>query len=199
MSEAKQREVLQLLRYYRDWHTAYGGASELNLESLGQYGPAGMILAGQPFDKENFSYLEESFGALEEALTRLRNGGPLKNAAYLVLLAPYLGDPADSSLVDKWRQNPKDCRTEWHDLAIKELAWYLRNTDLFVPKTSRMQTRKPSSVKQMNDEFYSLYEKLREEGEKKTKAVETAANWCNYGLTRAWEIVKLREGASKSG
>jgi hypothetical protein len=56
-----------------------------------------------------------------------------------------------------------------------------------------MQTRKPETVKQMNDEFYSLYEKLIGEGEGKTRAVRTAAEWCDYGLTRAWEIVKLRE------
>jgi hypothetical protein len=186
-----------LLRFYRDWHTAYGGAAELNLESMGQFGPAGMIVAGMAFDKEGWSYLKESFDALERALTRLKEGGPLKNAAYLVLLAPYLGDPADPSLVDKWRENPKDCRTEWHDLAVKELAFYLRNADLYVPRSSRMQTRKPSSVEQMNNEFYSLYLKLREEGETKRKAIQTAADWCDYGESRAYEIVQVREGGEK--
>ena len=194
LSEAKKREVLQLLRHYRDWHTAYGGAAELNLESMGQYGPGGMIVAGIAFKGYHLGMLADSFKALEHALTMLKNGGPLKNAGYLVLLAPYLGDPADPSLVNKWRENPKDCRTGWHDLAVEELAHYLRNTDLYVPWSSRMQTRKPETVKQMNDEFYALYEKLRNDGERKTKAVETAAEWCDYGLSRAWEIVKLREG-----
>ncbi len=197
-SEAKRREVLQLLRHYRDWHTAYGGAAELNLESMGQFGPAGMILAGTAFDREGWSLLKESFDALERALTKLKEGGPLKTAAYLVLLAPYLGDPGDPSLVDEWRKNPTDCRPEWHDLAVKELAFYLRNVDLYVPRTSRMQTRKPATVKQMNDEFYVLYRKLRDDGESKTKAVKTAADWCDYGLTRAWEIVKLREEKVKT-
>ena len=192
--EAKKREVLQLLCHYRDWHTAYGGAAELNLESMGQYGPAGMIVAGIAFDGYHLSMLEDSFKALDHALTLLKTGGPLKNAAYLVLLAPYLGDPADPSLVNKWRKNSNDCRTEWHDLAVEELAHYLRKADLYVPWSSRMQTRKPASVKQMNDEFYALYGKLRDERMGKTKAVETAAEMCGYGLSRAWEIVKLREG-----
>lgn len=194
---AKQREVLQLIRHYRDWHTAYGGAALLNLESMGQFGPAGMIVAGMAFDDKGLGLLRDSFEALEHALTLLKNGDSIGRAAYFVLLAPYLGDPGDPSLVDKWRKDPKDRRTEWHDLAIAELARYLRNTDLYVPWTSRMQTRKPASVKQMNDEFYALYLKLRQEGAKQTRAVETAAEWCDYGLTRAFEIVKLRSGDGK--
>jgi hypothetical protein len=33
--EAKKREVQQLLKDYRAYHTPYGGARELNLESMG--------------------------------------------------------------------------------------------------------------------------------------------------------------------
>jgi hypothetical protein len=54
------------------------------------------------------SQLAESFEAIEGALTSRKSGGPLKNAAYLVLLAPYLGDPADPSMVGGWRKNQKD-------------------------------------------------------------------------------------------
>jgi hypothetical protein len=114
-----------------------------------------------------------------------------------VLLAPYLGDPGDPSLVEKWQKNPKDRRTEWHDLAIAELARYLRNTDLYVPWTSRMQTRRPANVKQMNDEFHALYLKLREDGETKRKAIQTAAEWCDYSEQRGYEIVRVRAGGEK--
>ncbi len=196
-SEAKRREVLQLLRHYRDWHTAYGGAALLNLESMGQFGPAGMIVKGAAFKGYHVGMLEESFEALEHALTLLKNGDSIGRAAYFVLLAPYLGDPGDPSLVDKWQKNPKDRRTEWHDLAIAELARYLRNTDLYVPWTSRMQTRRPANVKQMNDEFHALYLKLREDGETKRKAIQTAAEWCDYSEQRGYEIVRVRAGGEK--
>jgi len=197
LSEAKRREVLQLLRHYRDWYTAYGGARELNLESMGQYGPAGMIVAGTAFRGYHVEMLRESFEALDHALSLLQNAGPLENAAYLVLLAPYLGDPADSSLVNEWRKSPNDERPGWHDFGIGRLAYYLRNTDLYVPWSSRMQTRKPETVKQMNDEFYSLYAKLIKEGETKRKAIQTAAEWCDYSEQRGYEIVRVREGGEK--
>jgi hypothetical protein len=48
----------------------------------------------------------------------------------------------------------------------------------------------------MNDEFYSLYRTFRDE--KMTNAVETVAEMCSYGSTRAWEIVGIREGSGKT-
>jgi hypothetical protein len=56
-------------------------------------------------------------------------------------------------------------------------------------------TRKSQCVDQMNDEFYSLYRTFRDE--KMTNAVETVAEMCSYGSTRAWEIVGIREGSGK--
>lgn len=212
----KECEVLQLLRYYRDWHTAYGGASELNLESLGQYGPAGMIVAGMLFsrrtnaDRRAWAMFRDSFDLLEKAL-RVLKGEDF--GAWMGLLVPYLGDPADIALVDDWREKARDewkkTKTGWvqtkrgyisaqrflekHDRAITTLAGYLKDHDLYVPRPGRMSTRKPETVEQMNDEFYALYEKLRKDGEGKTKAVRTAAEWCGYGERRGWDIVKLRE------
>lgn len=49
-------------------------------------------------------------------------------------------------------------------------------------------------MEKRNDEFCALDGKLRDERMGKTKAVETAAEMCGYGSSRAWEIVKLREG-----
>lgn len=50
---------------------------------------------------------------------------------------------------------------------------------------------------QMNDEFYSLYQKLRGEGAGRRKAMQTAAEWCDYSESRGYEIVRLREGGEK--
>jgi hypothetical protein len=48
-SESKKREVLQLLRDYRAWHTPHGGAMPLDETGVADasYGPAGLIEAGQ--------------------------------------------------------------------------------------------------------------------------------------------------------
>lgn len=47
-SEAKQREVLQLLKDYRAYHSAYGGAMPLDETHAmdAAYGPAGIVNRG---------------------------------------------------------------------------------------------------------------------------------------------------------
>lgn len=161
----------------------------MNFESKGQYGPAGMIFAGMAFDDKGWSLLEKSYEALDHALVLLERDHP---EAWLFLKKPYTGDPGDSAIVDVWREKHPGLM-EWHDFATMKLAGYLRFTDLYVPWPSKKQTRKPQTIREMNDQFYADYEKLRHDGLSKTKAVETSAEWSNYGLTRAWEIVKLRE------
>lgn len=187
---AKQREVVQLLRFYGDWHGPYGGAGVPNLESLGQFGPAGMIFAGMAFDEKCWSLLEESYRDLEHALVLLKRD---HFEAWLLLKRPYTGDPGDPRIVEEWREK-RPSLMRWHDYATGKLAGYLRFVDLYVPWSSRKQTCKPRTIKEMNDAFIEDYQKLRGDGLSKTKAIQTAAEWNDYGLTRAWEIVKLREG-----
>ena len=161
------------------------------------FGPAGYVETGMAFGDEAKTLLKESYVALDQALIMLQNGTPLQRAGYLLLLSPYLGDPADPSLVTKWRDNPSDCRTEWHDRTIDEIAEILRAVDLYVAWPKRMQSLKPRDVEKLNTEFYTTYRKLLDEGYKKTPAVEKAATLTDYGLTRAWEIVKHREAKPK--
>jgi hypothetical protein len=189
-SEGRKREVIQLLKDYRDWHTAFGGASELNLGSMGQYGPAGMIFKGMAFDPKQRGMLEESFDLLEKALTLLKGE---HFEAWLLLHGPYTGDPA---IVDMWRKK-RPGLAQWHDLAIEQLATYLKNQDLFVAWPAHMTSRKDTYVKDRNDEFYALYQKLRREGDTKRKAIHTAAEWCEYSEIRGYEIVRLRETGYK--
>ena len=105
---AKEREVVQLLKDYRTWHSPFGGAapsdSTLNLEEQGSYGPAGLIQAGQVFDKTDRKLLRESFEHLEHAITLLREE---YSQAWVLLLGPYLGDPGDPAIVDGWRPRPR--------------------------------------------------------------------------------------------
>jgi hypothetical protein len=193
-SEGRKREVVQLLKDYQDWHAAFGGAGEINLQALGQYGPAGMIFKGMAFDPKQRGMLEESFDLLEKALTLLKGE---HFEVWLLLHGPYIGDPGDPALVEQWREK-RPGLVEWHDFAIEKLATYLKDQDLYVAWPARMATRREKHVERMNDEFYSLYQKLIKEGERKTKVVQTAAEWCGYGPTRAWEIVRIRESSGKT-
>lgn len=104
---------------------------------------------------------------------------------------------ADAQKAREWeKQHPEPQLIERHDEAVGRLADYLAATDLYVVFPKRMTSREEGQVERRNDEFFALYLKLREEKMGKTKAVETAAEMCGYGATRAWEIIKLREGKS---
>src|SRR4051794_23051365 len=149
-----------------------------------------MIVAGMAFDKEHLGMLEETFKLLDHALVLLKR---YHFEAWLLFKRPYTGDPGDPAIVDEWRKK-RPGLIEWHDCGVEKLAGYLEGKDVYVPWPSRMQTRKPSSVKEMIDEFYALYRKFRDEKTSKTKAVNTAAEMCEYSQSRAWEIVGLREG-----
>lgn len=193
MNAAKQRDVVQLLRFYGDWHGPYGGAGVPNLESLGQFGPAGMILAGMAFDDEGWSLLAKSYDHLEHALILLKRD---HFEAWLILKGPYTGDPGDSRIVAEWRRN-RPGLMKWHDYAVEKLAEYLRFRDLYVPWSSKPQTRKPATIKEMNDAFIADYQKLRHDGLSKRKAIQTAAEWNEYSEQRGYEIVRVREGGEK--
>ena len=85
-----------------------------------------------------------------------------------------------------------------HERAVRLLAMFLEKERLHVVFPKRMTSREEKQVERRNDEFYSLYRRLREEGKRKTQAVEDAAVMCGYGKTRAWEIVGAREGRAAS-
>lgn len=123
-TEAKKREVLQLLKDWRTWHSAFGAAAstdaELNLDAKGSYGPAGMIFTGAEFDKTDRKLLEQSFLALWGSLTRMQRQASVGkhsscgycmpgdrditgSSAYSALIEPYLSDPADFSIVQDLR------------------------------------------------------------------------------------------------
>ena len=82
-------------------------------------------------------------------------------------------------------------------MAIKKLAGYLKRKDLYVVWPSRMTVRKPANVKERNDELFALYKRFRVEGEARKKAIEQAAEMCDYSRTQAYEIIRVREGRPK--
>jgi hypothetical protein len=64
--ETKHREVLQLLKDYRTFHTAFGGAMPLDETHVvdAAYGPAGMVASGAAFEERDVPGLRRSYEKL---------------------------------------------------------------------------------------------------------------------------------------
>lgn len=200
MSLTRERQVLQLLKDYRAWHTAYGGSlsPEDSHIRTAAYGPAALIETGAYWTRKERPRMEVSYEKLEHAITLLRESpDPVDRLCWAVLLHPYLGDPGDPGIVSHWRKVKPEL-ANWHDLAVKRLAALLAGHDLYVVWPKRMTSNEEKRIEQRNDELYGLYKRLREEGTSKSEAVKQAALMCGYGKTRAWEIVQVREGAQVS-
>lgn len=205
-SESRKREVLQLLRDWRAFHSPFGGAMPVDETGVvdAAFGPAGYIEEGREFDRKVVPYLRESFYLLRLGLKVLRG---MDFEAWGSLDAPYFSDPADPSLVADWRMKAKrpgaSERTRKliadHDRAIETLTELLEDADLFVVWPKRMSSQEESQIERRNDELYRVYRVLREEGKRKSRAVESAAAVCGYGERRAWEIVRMRESERRAG
>jgi hypothetical protein len=199
-SESKKREVLQLLKDYRAWHTPHGGAIPLDETGVADasYGPAGLIEAGQGFEKKHRARLRKTYEDLDHALKLLKAAD---HDLWIALHRPYLSDTADPSIVAEWRRKAErgneDAKgaVELHDWAVRVLAILLHGVDLYVVFPKRMTSREEKQVERRNDEFFALYRRYRdEERMSRNKAIETAAEHCGYGRSRGYEIVDLREG-----
>ena len=113
---AGERDVIQLLKNYRPFETAFGGAMPLDETHVAEaaYGPAGMVLAGAAFKDADLSardieMLGRSLGRLRLALRVLRKKD---FDAWAALVNPYLGDPADAGIVGDWRRRVADLDAE---------------------------------------------------------------------------------------
>lgn len=194
-----RRKVLRLLQDYRSFHTPYGGAMPVDETGVkdASYGAAGYVETGEAFTDKEREFLTPSYKHLDDALYKLETGSPAQRNAYLTLLKPYLGDPGDPSIVDKWNLYPYDCRKEWHDMAIEELAEMLAGKKINVVWPKRMSTRQEKHVDRMNDDAWRIYKQLRAEGKGKTRSVADAALITGYTQRRMWEIVGSREQAEE--
>jgi hypothetical protein len=202
--EAKRREVLQLLRDWRAFHTPFGGAmptDESHLRSA-EYTSGGYIESGDEFHPHDRRRLAESMDYLRHALTLLR----IEDFdAWLSLRRPYLSDTADFALVSEWREKARrgseDARgvIELHDRGVGRLAGYLANTSLYVVFPKRMSSMREKQIERRNDELWSLYKTFRySDGMSRNKAIEKASEHCGYGRSRGYEIVDGREGRRAS-
>jgi hypothetical protein len=196
---AKERQVLQLLKDYRSWHTAFGGSltpEDSHMRSAA-YGPAALIEQGAYWPKRWRAAARTTYEKLEHALTLLQHDGTLGMSCWLVLHSFYLGADADPSEVERLEKTRPNLK-KWRDLAVKKVAGYLAGHDLFVIMPSRMTSNAAKQIDLRNDEAWALYQQLRSEGRRKTEAVKTTAILCGYSERRIWEIVKTRGSASEA-
>lgn len=209
MSEAKKREVEQLLRDYRAWYSPFGGAlapEDSHVRSA-DYGPAGLIFSGCEFEREDRRLLRESFEALRLALVLLRsergviskhsNGDEITGlSAWTALIEPYLADPADPSIVDGWRKSEYISAKrflERHDVAIEKLAQYLRKEDLHVVFPVRMSENEEQKMERQNADIYAKYQALRVSGlTRKVAIIQTAKHFRHGGADAVERIVEFR-------
>lgn len=156
------------------------------------YGPAGYIASGVEFTKRQRDSLAASYRKLEHALTLLRGEGAEGMSCYLVLLAPYLGDPGDPALVVVWRDK-KPRLLEWHDLAIEKLARYLRGTDLFVIFPHAMSDAEERRGEAQNAEIHAVYQRHRNAGLRRDDAVEVTASQCWVATDHVERVIEFRK------
>lgn len=197
-NSTRVRQVTQLLKDYRAWHTPYGGGLSLDDSHMrsAEYGPAAFVEVGAYFPRKVRPALAVSFEKLEHAITLLKHSPDrVDRLCYYVLLTPYLSDPADPSIVAHWRKHKPEL-AKWHDLAVRKLARRLASHDLFVVWPKRMTSNEEKRIEERNDELYRLYSALTSEGVTKSKAIKDAALMCGYSERRAWEIVAARESAT---
>lgn len=210
--EAKKREIVQLLRDFRSYFTPFGSTMPLEEQHMSNedYGPAGLIFAGTEFDRPDL--FEESFYALRAALVLLRKED---FQAWASLVDPYLGDPADASMVDDWRKKLVELDKEnaqlkkagkrprvalvvprmfleRHDRAVEKLAEYLKNEDLHVIFTKRMSEEEEKKMEDQNQEIAAVVQRLRAGGLTVAAAVAQTAE--DYGVSQGMveRIVEFR-------
>lgn len=125
MSEAKRREILQLLKDYRPWHTPHGGAMPLDETGVidAAYGPAGLIQTGQAFPRKDRRLLRETYEDLDHALNILKVAD---HDLWIALHRPYLSDAADASVVAEWRRKAGPIDEAEHGL--RELLYRTRGS-----------------------------------------------------------------------
>lgn len=201
-SESKRREVLQLLKEWRSFHSPFGGAFALEDATMkdASYGPAGFIEEGMEYPKKQRGRLKQSYQDLSHAI-EIEKATTEGMAAWLLLHECYFGDPGDPAIVSEWRK-ASDYRIDYHDRFISRLADHLRHKDLYVIWPARMSVREETQLERRNDELFKEYEQLKAEKIREglpersanAQAVNIAATRHGYRRSRAYEIVQIRTG-----
>ena len=178
--EQKVREVVQLLKEYRAWHTAFGGSVSLdegaNMKEAA-YGPAGLIEEGmyyRDYPRPHFNALKDSYDALEKAINKIKRR-PHAMFAFLLLRNVYFGDPADWRIAERWKE-VGDYRLLHHEYFIVLLAEELIDTELHPIWPKPYSEKEEKSIERQNAEIYATYQRIRASGATHNASVaQTAA------------------------
>lgn len=214
MSEAKQREVLQLLRDYRAFVSPFGGAaptdSTMNLEEQGSFGPAGLIFAGTEFERTDRRLLRQSFMILARGLDLLKTQESVGThtegdniaglSAFIAFIEPYLADPADPSVVGDWRD--KAARgyvgarrfVERHDAGVAWLASHepISSADLHAVPPKLMSENEEAKIEHQYAEMYAVFQRLRVSGLRVDVAKAQAADYFEVPVDVIERVVEFR-------
>jgi hypothetical protein len=212
LEQKKRREIVQLLKDLRPFYSPFGGAtpldSTLNLEAAGAYGPAGLIFAGTEFEREDRTAIRNSFFALAASLVKLQqqesvgkheDGENISGSgAYFTFIEPYLGDPADASIVGDWRKKAADGSLisrrfiERHDAGIDWLVQDLWSTELHVVFPKLMSEKEEAEIEHQYAEMYAVFQRLRVSGLKVQAAMaQTAENFNKVPISVIERVVEF--------
>lgn len=211
---ASEADILQLLRDYRAFSTAFGGAAPLDETGVrdASYGPAGLITTGAGFEKRDIERLRDSYKKLDKALKILQE---MDFLAWVALQEPYFSDAADSSVVNYWRKMLEELDKEnerrrkakkpekvghvymrlqldRHERAVKTLARHLKNVDLHVVYPKLMSQRERAAGEAHNAQVYAYYQRARVAGRTHRGAISQTAVKFGISEDEAERIVEFR-------
>lgn len=179
--KATKRDVVQLLKEYRAWHTAFGGATSIDeVANMAQasYGPAGYVEEGMyyfDYPKPYLSALAKSYEELEKAINKVKRGHNSKGMfAWLLLRDVYFGDPADWRIAERWR-TVGDYRIQIHDVFVGWLVEELKHTELHPIWPEPYSEKQEKQIERQYAEIYATYQRIRTSGSTHTAAVDQTA------------------------
>ncbi len=171
-----------------------------------------MILTGAEYKRRDVEPLKKSYRILNVALRLLRRE---HFQLWGSLIEPYLGDPADSGVVEEWRrriaaldaENARRLKRkkpprvalvftrlqlERHDRAVWWLARCLKGGDLHVVNPHLMSASEEAAGEEANAQIFAYFEQVRVAGRTKAGAASAAA-W-KFGISEdeVWRVIEFR-------
>jgi len=188
--EALKRDVPQLLKEYRAWHTAFGGATSIDeAANIAQasYGPAGYVEEGMyyfDYPKTYLMALAKSYQELEKAIRKVKRR-PQGMFAWLLLRDVYFGDPADWRIAERWRA-VGDYRIQIHDVFVGWLVEELEDIELHPIWPKPYSEKEEKDIERQNAEIYATYQRIRTSGSTHRAAVAQTAT--HYSLEKQTDL-----------
>lgn len=99
-----------------------------------------------------------------------------------------------ASRVHKWLlTHHKPQTAEWHDLAVGQLAHYLRETKLYPIEPKRLSESEDKSIENKNAEMYADFQRLRASGKGEREAAAEAAKVQDVSVEYVLGLLEFRD------